>query len=276
MREALILSVVWISLALTFNVFIYHTFGAQKGLEFFAGYLIEKALSVDNLFVFLVLFSYFKVPFAYQHRVLFWGILGALLMRGIFIAAGAALIQAFSWILYVFGAILIFTAIKMLLSGNDEDEVQPEKNPIFRLFRRLVPCIPEYRDSRFFVRENGRRYATMLMLVLVAVETSDLVFAIDSIPAVFAVTQDPFIVYTSNIFAILGLRALYFLLAAGMLKLRYLKVGLSMVLGFVGAKMLLAGVLHVSIGMSLGVVGGVIACAVVFSLLFPLPETETE
>ncbi|MBI5017845.1 MAG: TerC family protein [Deltaproteobacteria bacterium] len=267
MGEALAWSVVWVSLALVFNLGVFHWFGAERGLEFLTGYVIEKALSVDNVFVFLMLFSYFKVPAAYQHRVLFWGILGALVMRGGFIAAGAALIHSFHWILYVFGAILVVTGIKMLLSRNEE--VRPDRNPLFRLFRRFVPAVTEYRGSRFTVVENGRRLATPLLLVLVAVEASDLVFAVDSIPAVFAVTQDPFIVYTSNIFAILGLRALYFLLASGLQKLRYLKVGLSLVLGFIGTKMLVAGAYKVPVGVSLGVVAALIGGAVVTSLLLP-------
>ena len=268
--EALAWSIVWISLALVFNLGVFHWFGAERGLEFLTGYVIEKSLSVDNIFVFLMLFSYFKVPSAYQHRVLFWGILGALVMREGFIAAGAALIHSFHWILYVFGAILVVTGAKMLFSRNEE--VRPYRNPLFRLFRRFVPAVTEYRGSRFTVVEKGRRLATPLLLVLVAVEASDLVFAVDSIPAVFAVTQDPFIVYTSNIFAILGLRALYFLLASGLKKLRYLKVGLSLVLGFIGTKMLVAGVCKVPIGVSLGVVAAMIGGAVAASLL--VPETK--
>jgi tellurite resistance protein TerC len=265
-REALAWSVFWISLALVFNAGVYFWFGPQRGLEFLTGYVIEKALSVDNIFVFLVLFSYFQVPPAYQHRVLFWGILGALVMRGVFVAAGAALIYAFHWVLYAFGALLVVTGVKMLFSG---EEVHPERNPLFRLFQRFVPSVSDYRGTSFTVVEGGRRMATPLLLVLVAVEASDLVFAIDSIPAVFAVTRDPFIVYTSNIFAILGLRALYFLLAGGMAKLRYLKVGLSLVLAFIGSKMLVAGFYEVPIAVSLAVVATLIAGAVAASLLWP-------
>jgi tellurite resistance protein TerC len=269
-REALGLSLFWICLALAFNFLVYRWYGPDKGMEFLGGYLIEKALSVDNIFVFLVLFSYFGVPQAYQHRVLFWGILGALVMRGLFIAAGAAMIQAFHWVLYVFGAVLLLTGMKMFFSGNEE--VRPEKNPLFRMFKRFVPAVEEYRGARFFVREAGRWAATPLLAVLVAVEASDIVFAVDSIPAVFAVSQDPFIVYTSNIFAILGLRALFFLLAGGVLKLRYLKAGLSFVLCFIGAKMLIGGFYKIPLGVSLGVVAALLGLAVAASLLRPLPE----
>jgi tellurite resistance protein TerC len=267
-REALFWSIFWVGLALVYNVGVYRWFGPERGLEFLTGYVIEKALSVDNIFVFLVLFSYFRVPAAYQHRVLFWGILGALVMRGVFVAAGAALIYSFHWVLYVFGALLVITGVKMLFSG---EEVHPERNPLFRLFRRFVPSVSDYRGAKFTVVEGGRRMATPLLLVLVAVEASDLVFAIDSIPAVFAVTLDPFIVYTSNIFAILGLRALYFLLAGVMERLRYLKVGLSLVLAFIGVKMLLAGVYKIPVEVSLAVVAALIGGAVLASLLRPAP-----
>lgn len=271
-REALVWTIVWIGLALLFNFWIFSSFGTERGLEFLTGYLIEKALSVDNIFVFLVLFAYFKVPSSLQHRVLFWGILGALVMRGVFIGAGSALIQSFHWILYLFGVLLVFTGIKMLLAGNEEAE--PHKNPLFRLFKKFIPSVPEYRGARFTVVEGGKRYATPLMLVLVAVEASDLMFAVDSIPAVFAVTLDPFIVYTSNIFAILGLRSLFFLLSGAMMKLRYLKAGLSMVLCFIGVKMLVVGVYKVPIGLSLGVVAAIIFGAVAASLLRPVPIPE--
>lgn len=270
--EALLWTVVWVGLALAFNAWIYFEFGTEKGLEFLTGYVIEKALSVDNIFVFLVLFSYFKVPPRYQHRVLFWGIMGALVMRGLFIGAGAALIQSFHWILYLFGILLVFTGVKMLITRDEE--VDPGKNRILRLFSKWVPCLPEYRESAFLVREGGRRFATPLLLVLVAVEASDLMFAVDSIPAVFAVTLDPFIVYTSNIFAILGLRSLYFLLAGAMMKLRYLKLGLSLVLAFIGVKMLVAGFYKIPIGVSLGVVSGLIFGAVAISLARPAPVPE--
>src|SRR5262245_51296186 len=236
-REALGWSGLWVGLALAFNALVYHWFGAERGLEFLTGYLIEKALSVDNIFVMLVVFSFFAVPAAYQHRVLFWGILGALVMRGIFILAGAALLQRFHFVLYLFGGFLVFTGIRLMRQSGDS--VRPGENPVYRLFCRLVPTVHEYHGTRFTVVKEGKRYATPLLAALVVVEATDLVFAVDSIPAIFAVTSDPFIVYTSNIFAILGLRALYFLLAGVMEKFHYLKLGLSLVLCFVGAKMLL-------------------------------------
>jgi tellurite resistance protein TerC len=267
-REALTWSVVWVSLALIFNYGVYHYYGPERGLEFLTGYLIEKALSVDNIFVFLMLFSYFSVPAAYQHRVLFWGILGALVMRAIFIALGAALLAKFHWVIYIFGALLVVTGIKMLRTGGSHD-IHPERNPVYRLFRRFVPAVDSYRADRFIVREGGRWVATPLMAVLVAVEATDLVFAVDSIPAIFAVTSDPFIVYTSNIFAILGLRAMFFLLAGVMDKFQYLKVGLALVLTFVGTKMLLTEIYKIPIGASLGVVAALIAGSVIASLLKP-------
>ena len=267
MREALIWTGVWIGMALLFNLGVYWWFGAKTGLEFLTGYLIEKALSVDNIFVFLVIFSYFRVPGALQHRVLFWGILGALVTRAIFIWLGAALLHRFHWVVYLFGAFLVFTGIKLLLQG--ESEVHPERNPVLRLFARLVPSVSDYRGARFSVVEAGRRYATPLLTVLVVVETTDLVFAVDSIPAIFAVTRDPFIVYTSNIFAILGLRALFFVLAGTMAKFHYLQVGLGLVLAFVGVKMLLADVYKVPIGISLGVIAALLAGSIVASLLLP-------
>jgi tellurite resistance protein TerC len=268
MREALIWSAVWIGLALCFNAAVYFWFGPERALEFLTGYLIEKALSVDNLFVFLVLFSYFAVPAQLQHRVLFWGIVGALVMRAGFIFAGAALIQHFHWVIYIFGAFLVFTGIK-LLTAREGSTIHPERNIILRIFRRIVPSVPNYRGTKFSVKEAGRRYATPLLMVLVVVEATDIVFAVDSIPAIFAITADPFIVFTSNIFAILGLRALYFLLAGMIGKFRYLKVGLGMVLAFVGTKMLLAGAVRVPIALSLGIVAGLLGLSVAASLIFP-------
>jgi tellurite resistance protein TerC len=264
-KEALIWSGVWIGLALLFNALVLHWFGGQRALEFLTGYLIEKALSVDNIFVFLVTLSFFAVPAAFQHRVLFWGILGALVMRAAFIAAGATLLQRFHWVVYVFGAFLVLTGAKLLVDRGVE--VHPERNVILRLFRRLVPSTSRYHGPRFTVVENGRRLATPLLLVLVVVETTDIVFAVDSIPAIFAVTTDPFIVYTSNIFAILGLRALYFLLAAVVWRLHYLRVGLALVLGFVGVKMLLTGIYKVPIAVSLGVIATLLGGSVLASLL---------
>ncbi|MBX3026943.1 TerC family protein [bacterium] len=264
-REAATWTVVWITLALAFNGWLAASFGAQRGLEFLTGYLIEKALAVDNIFIFLVVFSTFKVPAAYQHRVLFWGILGALVMRALFIFAGAALLARFHWIIYLFGAFLLLTGFKLLWQRDVEPH--PEHNPLFRWFTRLVPSVPEYHGGRFTVRRDGRRFVTPLLLVLVLIEVTDLVFAIDSIPAIFAVTRDPFIVYTSNIFAILGLRAMFFLLAGAMDRFHYLKVGLSFVLMFVGGKMVLADLYKLPISVSLGVIAGILATAIAGSLL---------
>lgn len=266
-REALLWTFVWVVLALLFNVGVYLWFGSERALEFLTGYLIEKALSVDNIFVFLVIFSYFTVPAVLQHRVLFWGILGALIMRVIFIVFGAALLQEFHWVIYVFGGFLVFTGVRLFFQR--ESEVHPERNPVVRLFQRVVPSVSDYRNSRFTVVEAGKRRATPLLLVLVVVEATDIVFAVDSIPAIFAITLDPFIVYTSNIFAILGLRALYFVLADVMGKFHYLKVGLSLVLVFVGAKMLIAEFYKVPITVSLGVVAALLGGSVVASLLRP-------
>jgi tellurite resistance protein TerC len=227
--------------------------------------VIEKSLSVDNLFVFLMIFHYFATPAIYQHRILFWGIIGALVMRAIFIAAGTALLDAFHWMIYVFGGFLIVTGIKMLLQGDRK--LDPGKNPIARLFRRLTPVTENYSGQRFFVRRDGRLWATPLLLVLVVVETTDVIFAVDSIPAIFAVTRDPFIVYTSNVFAILGLRALYFVLAGVMDMFRYLKVGLSFVLCFVGAKMILVDFYEISIGPSLGMIAAILSLSILASLV---------
>lgn len=274
-REAALWSVVWVALALSFNGWLTWNFGAQHGLEFLTGYLIEKALAVDNIFVFLVLFSSFGVPAAYQHRVLFWGILGALVMRAIFILLGAALIARFHWVMYIFGAFLVLTAVKLVL--NRDEESHPERNPLFRVLARAIPSTTTYEGPSFFVRRGGRLLATPLFIVLICVEISDLIFAVDSIPAIFAVTLDPFIVYTSNIFAILGLRAMFFLLGGVVEKFHYLKLGLAGVLGFVGVKMLVSGVYKIPIGLSLGVITTLLLAAVAASLLWPLaPEPEEE
>jgi tellurite resistance protein TerC len=272
LREAFIWSVVWIVLALTFNAWIYHLWGKEKALEFLTGYLIEKSLSVDNLFVFIVIFSYFSVPAMYHHQVLFWGILGALLMRAFFIVVGAALLTAFHWMIYIFGAFLVFTGIKLLFAGDEK--IDPEKNPVLRLVRRLFPVTTEYHGRSFFIRRNGRVWATPLFLVLVVVETTDVIFAVDSIPAIFAVTRDPFIVYTSNVFAILGLRALYFLLAGILQMFRYLKVGLAFILCFVGIKMTIVDIYKIPIGVSLVVVASILVLSILASLLRQ-PETAT-
>lgn len=251
--------------------------GAEAALEFLTGYLIELALSVDNIFVFVLIFSYFRVPAKYQHRVLFWGIFGALLMRGAMIGAGAFLIERFEWILYVFGAFLVFTGIRM--ATQDELDIEPESNPVLRAVRRFIPVADRYDGQKFFTRTQVhgqlRRAATPLFVVLILVETTDLIFALDSIPAIFAITREPFIVYTSNVFAILGLRSLYFLLAGVIDKFHYLKLGLSVVLVFIGAKMLIIYFdYHIPIGLSLGVVGGVLALSVIGSLLFPKEAEE--
>jgi tellurite resistance protein TerC len=269
-REAAIWSAIWISLALLFNVFVYFHFGSDRALEFFQAWLIEKALSVDNLFVFLAAFSYFAVPAELQHRVLFWGILGALVTRGVFIVLGAALLAMFHWVMYVFGIFLVITAARLLF--GDQEEVHPERNPVLALFRKFVRVTPEYQGTKFLVHRDGRLYATPLLMVLVVVEATDVVFAVDSIPAVFAVTRDVFIVYTSNIFAIFGLRALCFLVASLMRKLHYLKAGLAFVLAFVGLKMLLADRFRISDKVSLIVVAGLISVAAIASFLFGPPD----
>jgi tellurite resistance protein TerC len=273
LKEAAGWSAFWIALGLLFGVGVYVVRGPETGLEYYAGYLIEKALSVDNIFVFVLIFSYFQVPAKYQHRVLFWGILGALVMRGVMIAAGAYLIHQFHWIIYVFGAFLVFTGIRMAI--QDEHSIDPGANPLIRLLRRFVPVSNEYHGQRFRVREAPgpglpeRWVATPLLVVLILVETTDLIFAVDSIPAIFAVTDDPMIVYTSNVFAILGLRALYFLLAGVIHKFHYLKLGLSMVLVFVGVKMLLTDTYPVPIGLSLSVIAAVLTLSVAASLIWP-------
>ena len=266
-REALAWNVVWIVLALLFNGWIYWQFGANRGLEFLTGYLIERALAVDNIFIFLVVFSTFAVPAVYQYRVLFWGILGALVLRAVFILLGAALLAAFHWVMYAFGGFLVLTSIKLLLAANGG--VHPERNVLFRLFKRLVPSVSDYHGARFTIVKAGRRCATPLLLVLICIETADLVFALDSIPAIFAVTRDPFIVYTSNIFAILGLRAMFFLVAGMIRRVAYLNIGLAAVLSFVGVKMLLTDVYEISTLTSLGVIAVVLALAVVVSWLWP-------
>ena len=267
-KEAATWSVVWITLALIFGGGIFWHLGNQKGLEYITGYLIEKSLSVDNLFVILLIFSYFKVPAKYQHRVLFWGVLGALVMRAAMIFLGAALIRNFNWVVYIFGAFLVFTGIRMF--RQEETEIHPEQNPVVRFVTRYIPISHHYEEEKFFTRIDGRINGTLLFLVLVIVEVTDLVFAVDSIPAIFAITTDTFIVYTSNVFAILGLRSLYFLLAGVIEKFHYLKVGLAIVLTFIGAKMLIvaAGV-HVPIGISLGVVAVVLLGSVAASVIWP-------
>ena len=266
-REASLWCVVWVSLAAAFGATVFFLEGSAKGLEFVTGYIIEWSLSVDNLFVFIVIFRYFAVPPAFQHRVLFWGIMGAIVMRGIFIAAGVGLLTYFHWTIYVFGAFLVYTGVKLLRAG--EVEVQPQKNPVLRFFTRLMPIETGYDKQNFFVRRKGQLVATALVPVLIVIETTDVMFAVDSVPAILAITRDPFIVYTSNIFAILGLRALYFLLAGVMGMFRYLKVGLCFVLTFVGVKMLISDFYKIPITVSLGIVAGILASSILASVLLP-------
>lgn len=263
-REAAGWTAFWVGLSLLFNLGIYLFAGRDEALEFLAGYLIEKSLAVDNLFVFVLIFSYFGVPAAYQHRVLFWGILGALIMRAAFILAGAYVLQKYDWVFYVFGALLIVTGIRMGI--RDEAAIDPAQSRLLRIARRVLPLTDGFRGTHFFVRENGRTYATPLLLVLIFIEFSDLVFAIDSIPAIFAITLDPFIVYTSNVFAILGLRSMYFLLAGVIHRFVYLKYALAFVLVFVGIKMILEDVLHVPILASLAIIATALAIGVLTSL----------
>src|ERR1043166_2952656 len=269
-KEAALWSVLWIGLALAFAGLVAYCRGRRSALEFLTGYMIEESLSVDNLFVFLMIFSYFTVPTRYQHGVLFWGILGAMIFRAVFILAGVALIERFEFVIYVFGAILVISGIKMGL--QKEKEIHPEKNPVLKLFRKLMPVTQEYEGGKFFVRRDGRTFATPLFLVLLVVETTDLIFAVDSIPAVLAITQDRFIVYTSNIFAIMGLRALYFALRGAIDLFHHLHYGLSAILVFVGLKMVLSEYVHIPTPVALGVVGGVLVLSIVASLIWPDKE----
>lgn len=269
-KEALLWSAAWIALALLFNLGLYFWQGSKVALEFLTGYLIEKSLSVDNIFVFIMIFAYFGVPALYQHKVLFWGILGALIMRAIFIASGVALIERFHWIIYIFGAFLILTGVKM--AWQKDKEIHPEKNPVLRLFRRLMPVTDRYHGGAFFVKQAGRSFATPLFVVLLLVETTDLIFAVDSIPAILAITLDPFIVYTSNVFAILGLRSLYFALAGIMPLFHYLNYGLAAILAFVGSKMMLVDLYKIPIGISLAVVAVILLMSIIASLLWPRPQ----
>ena len=265
-KEALAWTGVWVTLALLFNAGVWHFAGPQKALEFLTGYLIEYSLSVDNVFIFALIFSYFAVPPQWQHKVLFWGILGALVMRVIMIFAGVALISRFGWLLYIFGAFLIFTGLKMIF--KKDEEVHPEQNPIVRWFRRLVPVSTGHHEDKLVVRVDGRLMATPLMVVLVCVEVTDVIFAVDSIPAIFAVTLDPFIIYTSNVFAIMGLRSLYFVLGGMMGKFHYLKLGLGGVLSFIGVKMLLGHTAwKIDTLPALGVVAAILAVSVIASLI---------
>jgi tellurite resistance protein TerC len=273
-REALTLSAVWIGLALLFNVGVWLALGSQAGLEFLTAYLIEKSLSVDNVFVFALVFGYFAVPARYQHRVLFWGIVGALAFRAVFIAGGIALLEAFHWTVYVFGAILLVTAIRLFF--EKDKEIHPERNPVLRLFRRFVPVTEHYEGERFWVRRDGRWWATPLFVALLLIELTDLLFAVDSVPAVLAVSRDPFIVYTSNVFAILGLRALYFALAGVLRLFHHLHYGLALILAFVAAKLLLSGVVKVPTALSLCVIAVILAGSVAVSLRWPRREAAND
>jgi len=266
-REALLWTGFWILLSLVFGAGVYWQFGSDRALEYLSGYVIEKALSVDNLFVFLVIFSAFRVPDELQHRVLEWGIFGALALRAIFIFIGVAILHRFEWVSYLFGALLLYKGVELLVKRGSE--VHPTQNPLFRIFQRFVPMVSSYRGGRFTVVEDGKRYATPLLLALVAIEAADIVFAVDSIPAVLAITTDPFIVFTSNIFAILGLRSLYFALAGTARKFHYLSVGMALVLVFVGLKMVLAAFYKPPILLSLGVIAVLLTGAIVASLLWP-------
>lgn len=273
-REALIWCAVWVSLALLFNLVVWWWRGPEDALLFLTGYLVEESLSVDNLFVFILIFSYFRVPSQFQHKVLFWGILGAVVMRGLFIAAGVTLIHRFHWVIYLFGVFLIYTGIRLALQ-KDKQEVDPEKNLFVRIFRRFFPVTPQFEGGRFFVRQSGRWLATPLFITVLVVESTDVVFALDSIPAILAITTDPFLVYTSNIFAILGLRSLYFALAGFMRMFHYLNYGLAVILAFIGVKMTMADIYHMPIQLALGVIAGVLAVSILASVLWkPQPGPE--
>lgn len=273
-KEALIWSAVWICLALLFNYGIYYFVGKEKALEFLTGYLIEKSLSIDNLFVFIMLFSFFNVKPQYQHKVLFWGILGALIMRAIFIFAGVALLNKFHWIIYIFGGFLIYTGFKMLF--HNDQKVEPDKNPLVKLFKKFFPVTDEMHDGKFFVKINAKTFATPLFVVLLLVEFTDLIFAVDSIPAILAVSNDTFIIFTSNVFAILGLRALYFALAGITKYFHYLKYGLSAILVFVGVKMVIVGFYKIPIVYSLFTILGILAVSILLSVIFPKKEETPE
>jgi len=273
-REALIWSMGWIFISLLFNVVVYFWFGYDSALEFLTGYLIEKSLSVDNIFVFAIVFNYFGVSSQYQHKVLYWGIVGALVMRGALIALGTALISNFHWVIYIFGAFLVYTGIKMAVQKGVS--VHPERNPVVNLAKKFMPITKEYHGNKFVVNIEGKRYFTPLIVVLMVVEVTDLAFAVDSIPAIFAITHDAFIVYTSNVFAILGLRALYFALSGILELFHYLKYGLGMVLSFVGTKMLISEIYDIPILIALGVVAAILTISIVVSILKPAPRIVEE
>ena len=273
-KEALTWTSVWVGLALLFAAGLAYFATPQIALTFLTGYLIEESLSIDNIFVIVLIFQYFAVPAQYQHRVLFWGILGALVMRGLFIGLGAALLARFEWIIYIFGALLVITGVRMAM--KQDEEFDGEQNPVVKFVRRFMPVTATYHGKHFFIVENGKRFATPLFLVLVLVEATDLIFAIDSIPAIFGITRDPFIVFTSNIFAIMGLRSLFFLLAHVVTKFHLLKYGLAIILTFVGVKMMIEHWVHIPILLSLGVVLGVLAISIVASLVWPKAYQPSE
>ena len=271
-REALIWTAVWITLSMAFNLFVYHYLGKEKALEFFTAYLIEKSLSIDNIFVMIMIFGYFQVPQEYQHKVLFWGILGALVMRVIFILAGIELIHKFHWLIYVFGGFLVFTGIRMVSSGDQN--LHPEQNPLMKLARKIFPVTEKFEEDKFFIRRSGKLWATPLFLVVVLIEGTDLIFAVDSIPAILAISDDSFIVYTSNVFAILGLRSLYFALAGIEKYFQYLKYGLAAVLVFVGIKMCLTDIYKIPVEISLIVIVFILTIAMLASVIFRKPEQK--
>ncbi|MDZ7658401.1 TerC family protein [Fodinibius sp.] len=273
-KEALYWTGAWIVMALIFGIGVYYYMGSQTAIDYYTGYLIEKSLSVDNIFVFLLVFTYFKVPDEFQHKVLFWGIFGALVMRLLFIFTGVALIERFHWIIYVFGGFLVFTGIKLAM--EKDKEVHPERNPVLKLVRRFFPTTKSYHGSKFFIRKMGRLIATPLFIVLVVIETTDLVFALDSIPAILAITRDEFIIYSSNAFAILGLRALYFAVAGIMRLFHYLHYGLSLILVFVGVKMLLSDFYHIPTPYALAFIAGALTLSIIASILYPKEEEPVE
>lgn len=271
-KEALLTSLFWIVLALIFNVIIYYWRGEQSAMEFLTGYLIEKSLSVDNLFVFILIFNYFGVAPKYHHKLLFWGVLGALVLRAIFILVGVALIAKFHFLIYIMGAFLVYTGIKMAFSHDNE--IDPENNPLVKWASKYLPMKRTSEEGKFFVRENGKLFATPLFLVLIMIESTDVVFAVDSIPAILAISKDPFIVYTSNVFALLGLRALYFALAGIIQLFHYLHYGLSLILAFIGVKLVLSDIYHIDMKYALIGVGAILALSIIASLLFPKKDAE--
>lgn len=273
-KEALMWTGVWVALALIFGIGIHYFMGPQPALEYYTGYLIEKSLSVDNIFVFLLIFSYFRVPAEYQHKVLFWGIFGALVMRFAFIATGVALLQRFHWIIYVFGGFLVFTGIKLAL--EKDKEVHPERNPVLKLFRKIFPTVKNYYGSKFFIKRMGKIMATPLVIVLIVIETTDVVFALDSIPAILSITRDEFIVYSSNAFAILGLRALYFAVSGLMKLFHYLHYGLALILVFVGVKMLISEFYHIPTPYALAFIAITLTVSIVASIRYPQEDSKID